>query len=167
MWLPQSSPLSLFKIQGDGCPSQEAASLQISSCMNCLGAGHSLKQCHSKRSCRDCGQRHHSILHVEVTPQVPQPTDTAAASSTGTQQAMVAKPDQVSLGNQLPEKTSLVWMCQVPLEKGGRNQLVQGIIDSGSTMSFVTEKVVQSLKLEKISRVTDVTGLGFSHEYTS
>ncbi len=105
-------------------------------CMNCLDAGHSLKQCRSKKSCRDCGQCHHSMLHVEVTPQVPQPTDTAAASSTGTQQFMVAT--QVSLGNQLPEKTSLVWMCQVLLEKGGRNQLVRGIIDSGSTMSFVT-----------------------------
>ncbi len=68
--------------------------------MNCLGAGYSLKQCRSKRSCRDCGQCHHSKLHAEVTPQVSQPTDTAVASSTGTQQAMVAKPDQVSLGNQ-------------------------------------------------------------------
>ena len=111
---PPIIPLLLLEIQGDG---RKQHLSKYPHCMNCLGAGHSLKQCHSKRSCRDCGQRHHSILHVEVTPQVPQPTDTAAASSTGTQQAMVAKPDQVSLGNQLQEKTSLVWMCQVILEK--------------------------------------------------
>ncbi len=34
-------------------------------------------------------------------------------------------------------------------------------------MSIVMEKVVQSLKLEKIPRVTDVTGLGASHARTS
>ncbi len=93
------------------------------------GTGDSLKQCHSKRSCPDCGQRQHSIFHVEGTPQVSQPADNAAASSTGTQQAVVAKPDQVSLDNQLLEKTSLVWMCQVLLEKGGHNQLGRVWVD--------------------------------------
>ena len=32
-------------------------------CTNCLGSDHLLKNCFSKRSCRTCGRKHHTLLH--------------------------------------------------------------------------------------------------------
>ncbi|KAG8239206.1 hypothetical protein J437_LFUL017309 [Ladona fulva] len=33
-------------------------------CFNCLGTSHSIKSCKSTQSCRKCGKRHHSLLHL-------------------------------------------------------------------------------------------------------
>ena len=32
-------------------------------CMNCLSYNHFCRDCPSRRSCKDCGARHHSLLH--------------------------------------------------------------------------------------------------------
>ena len=34
-------------------------------CYNCLRLGHRILECKSKISCRDCGKRHHTLLHLE------------------------------------------------------------------------------------------------------
>ena len=36
---------------------------QLKACTNCLGSDHLLKNCFSKRSCRTCGRKHHTLLH--------------------------------------------------------------------------------------------------------
>lgn len=33
-------------------------------CFNCMSAAHSLSECKSKFSCRTCGNKHHTLLHV-------------------------------------------------------------------------------------------------------
>ena len=35
---------------------------QIHLCLNCLNAGHTLDACRSKRTCRSCSQKHHTLL---------------------------------------------------------------------------------------------------------
>lgn len=34
-------------------------------CFNCLRPNHSLRNCQSKSTCRKCGLKHHSLLHIE------------------------------------------------------------------------------------------------------
>ncbi|XP_058128438.1 uncharacterized protein LOC131292348 [Anopheles ziemanni] len=36
-------------------------------CWNCLSNTHLAKDCKSDRSCRTCGERHHSLLHISST----------------------------------------------------------------------------------------------------
>ena len=44
-------------------------------CYNCLGIGHALTSCPSKRRCRHCEGRHHTLLHA-------QPADSTSSAST-------------------------------------------------------------------------------------
>ena len=46
-------------------------------------------------------------------------------------------------------------------------QAVRGIIDTGSTLSFLTRRVANNLKAEKIPQDTFITGLAHSHATTS
>lgn len=39
-------------------------------CMNCLHSGHTARQCQHPESCRHCGERHHSLLHLAFGPAV-------------------------------------------------------------------------------------------------
>ena len=34
-------------------------------CFNCLRPGHMVKKCPSTHNCKQCGKRHHSLLHVD------------------------------------------------------------------------------------------------------
>ncbi len=67
----------------------------------------------------------------------------------------------------IPDKTALVWSCQVLLETDGHAQLVRAIIDPGSTLSFLTNKVATALKAKRIPFATSIKGLAESHAATS
>ncbi|XP_046145347.1 uncharacterized protein LOC123988738 [Osmia bicornis bicornis] len=38
-------------------------------CVNCFSAKHAKEQCHSQRSCKECKQRHHTLLHFPIKPE--------------------------------------------------------------------------------------------------
>src|SRR6185369_7069435 len=41
-------------------------------CFNCLRSGHRISACKSTQTCRKCGQRHNTLLHLENN-QIPTP----------------------------------------------------------------------------------------------
>ena len=101
---------------------------------NCLSIYHFARNCPSRRSCKNCGGRHHSLLHHQHSPmhrtestteQQPAPTasNTHATPSSNT----VREEVRVILG-----------VCQVTVAHRGRLQKARALLDSGSHMSFVT-----------------------------
>ena len=50
-------------------------------------------------------------------------------------------------------------ICQVTVESRGRRQKAQALLDSGSHMSFMTNRLAQSLKVRKIHDPTQLTGI--------
>ena len=44
-------------------------------CSNCLSRGHSKESCQSKRTCRECSGRHHTLLHKPDNSSFPSTTD--------------------------------------------------------------------------------------------
>ena len=67
----------------------------------------------------------------------------------------------------IPNQTAIIQTCQVVLETGGRTYAARAMLDSGSTLSFITSKVATTLKAKKTPFVTSVTGLGETHAATS
>ena len=126
-------------------------------CLNCLKPGHFSKQCLSSNRCRKCQRPHHTLIHNDsresqsttVSPQIP-----SLASSAG---PIVCS--NTSTGSNL--SNTLLMTCQVRINApDGTSIKARALLDSGSTTSFVSERVVQSLELSRRSQCLTVSGIG-------
>ena len=105
----------------------------VRSCFNCLGSDHSVKTCPSKKGCRECGKRHHTLLH-RSNQQQPNPTDSQSNSS----DSNLAQDQKVTtMTTSIAGKTVLVRSCQVLVDVEGRTQIVRAMIDPGAAISFI------------------------------
>ena len=87
-------------------------------CLNCLGADHSIKQCRSKHSCRECRGRHHTLLHkLDHSSSARQQNYSSESTPPTTTTTLTA---------QVPDKTTLIWSCQVLLSSGETSLKGQG-----------------------------------------
>ncbi len=95
-------------------------------CMNCLKIGHFLKECKSPHHCRTCQKPHHTLLHVDAHES--NPSVVSSNISTG------------ALSD------TLLMTCQVLMKAlDGSKVKVRALIDSASSSSFVSERLVQNL----------------------
>lgn len=56
-------------------------------CYNCMSWGHSVQKCPSNVNCKECGARHHTLLHFEAAENPPQPTQKVNEGSTSSASA--------------------------------------------------------------------------------
>ncbi len=127
-------------------------------CMNCLKPGHFLKQCRSQYRCRVCQKPHHSLLHAEskgdrdpVPPAQPPGTRIPVHAATG------LKPN------------ALLMTCQVVVSSpDGTSIKARALLDSASSASFVSKRLVNSLRLPRSHHTTRISGIaGLSHKSQS
>nr|XP_029734580.1 uncharacterized protein LOC115269918 [Aedes albopictus] len=77
-------------------------------CFNCLGRGHTSKVC-SRGACRVCGQRHHSLLHINSTSeqQTPQSNKRSQQSTQNPQSSQTSSISQHRKPTQsIPQQSS-------------------------------------------------------------
>ena len=126
-------------------------------CLNCLKPGHFSKQCPSQNRCRRCQRPHHTLLHDDsmespsntVPPQVP--------PLTASTEPIVSS--NTSAGSNVPN--TLLMTCQVRIKApDGTFIKACALLDSGSTMSFISERIVQSCGLNRRSQCLTVSGIG-------
>ena len=130
-------------------------------CYNCLHPGHHSRTCSSRYACCECGGKHHTLLHKHrpsVQQSTLQATETASSPSDN--------PSVSTLTATLKNKMSVLCTFKAVLEVDRRVQAVRGILDSGSTLSFLTYRVANSLKAKKIPNVVDVSGINDSQSAT-
>ena len=78
-------------------------------CFNSLNDNHMVKQCHSRRSCRDYGGRHHTLLHIQSPAPQQQPQQSLPNQSPATQQPQQSKRHPSST----PYQIRLHYCCHV------------------------------------------------------
>ncbi|XP_074649052.1 uncharacterized protein LOC141904366 [Tubulanus polymorphus] len=93
-------------------------------CYNCMKMKHRARTCRSQASCRTCGKRHHSLLHTEQPPPV--------------KNAFVRNP--------VPGTVKLP-IVPVLLKANDCQLTTYALLDSGSTVSFCTESLIDRLKI--------------------
>jgi hypothetical protein len=103
-------------------------------CMNCLKAGHFLKQCKSSSRCRRCQKPHHTLLHIETSDESApsQVLDPASNSETVLVQSHAATSIKSSL---------LLMTCRVLVDApDGTFVEARALLDSASSASFISER---------------------------
>ncbi|XP_058449039.1 uncharacterized protein LOC131429000 [Malaya genurostris] len=145
---------------------------KIGSCFNCLQRGHRTNQCPSSSSCKKCGKRHHTQLHLEdVKSDVHQnqmKSESEAASKaclderqgrndvdtskTETISTLCAQVDSIQKQTLLSTAIIMVFDC------GGVLHPCRALLDSASQSHFITERFVNLLKLQKESVSFSVNG---------
>ena len=127
-------------------------------CLNCLRPGHFVNHCKSAHKCHECQKSHHTLLHLNSRPEdKPQSTPTAPSNH-----ATVVRP------------SSLLMTCQILVASPtGLSIKARALLDAGSSISFITDRLTKSLHLRRrpqsvtISGVAGITDSGSSHAVTS
>ena len=122
-------------------------------CFNCLKPGHFVSQCPSNQRCKKCQRRHYSLLHAEPKSgdgddKVPPHNNTPMHIS------HVARTDT-------SQKHILLMTCRVlVVTPDGLTTQARALLDSASSTSFVSERLVQRLRLPRLSQLAHIAGIG-------
>ena len=135
-------------------------------CINCLRPGHYVKNCKSLHKCRECQKPHHTLLHFDKTgtsATTTQSGDPPTGSSTPTLPSVSSHTATGLRSN------SLLMTCQLMVSSpNGLSIKARALLDSGSSVSFVSERVAKSLHLHRSQQFTTISGIaGLTHSSSS
>ena len=134
-------------------------------CINCLKAGHSVANCPSKFSCRQCNKKHHTMLHIERFNQSRrfEKANVSTADTPETQTTLTSTSHNASFKSDNEDTVALLGTCRLAVEgKDGRIFWVRALLDSGSETNFITERLAQQLQLPRRGSKTSIYNLGSS-----
>ena len=130
-------------------------------CMNCLRPGHFLKQCPSGQKCKKCSKPHHSWLHVDVESR--QRTQSPAAEKEKMTTIQTSHLSQTKQNCQ-----ALLMTCQIKVVgHDGMITQARALLDSASSVSFISERLAQHLRLPRRSHNIRISGIGGSAVHSS
>ena len=118
-------------------------------CLNCLRPGHFVKQCKSLHHCKTCQKPHHTLLHIDSAPAPsvsPKPDLKAPLVSSNTAANLT--------------RNSLLMTCRVLVRApDGSTVKARALLDSASSASFVSERLVKGLCLPRLHQNTTISGV--------
>ncbi|XP_012217595.2 uncharacterized protein [Linepithema humile] len=143
-------------------PSQRLETIkQAKRCINCLSAKHATPACPSKYSCRTCQAKHHSMLHSDSTASpIPKAAPTSATSPI---EKIEPAPVNALFSTLRITSRPSVLLATARVRIGspsGRYLVVRALLDQGSEVTFITERLVQSLRLRRIKTPISISAVG-------
>ncbi|XP_053956140.1 uncharacterized protein LOC128861784 [Anastrepha ludens] len=129
---------------------------RLSLCLNCLGKNHTSSNCPSNRRCQQCNVSHHTLLHrnneSDAIPNIRNNNTSGPKSENSNQVTMKAE----QIGGDVILATARIHLCN----SSGSSLIVRALLDSGSQLNFITEHIAQHLRLPRIKRSIEVSGIG-------
>ena len=129
---------------------------KFNACFNCLAENHNTKNCKSSGRCKQCNQKHNTLLHTEAQKQTH--VEVVSASHGTTHSA---------IGPKKPTSGLLTTAIIEVMGSNGSFQLCRAFLDAGSTSSFVTQSCATRLGLQKSKIKAEVVGLGSTFSGTA
>lgn len=141
-------------------------------CYGCFGSGHVSSGCRNRATCKECGRRHHTLLHIvkpnnqrpdskmTATPQTSSKKETPCEKSPP---ADSANSNLISVvNNSSSEPGNVITNCrivQVVLfhkENPLKTVNVYALLDDASDTTFVTTQVTRELNIEGVGTYLDL-----------
>ena len=124
--------------------------------MNCLKPGHFVKQCKSSHHCKICLKPHHSLLHTENRSDVERDTPASIPSSVDVVTSHTATTLRIN---------ALLMTCKLLIEApNGLMIEARGLLDSASSVTFISERIFQTLRIPCASCNARFAGIaGMTH----
>ena len=127
-------------------------------CINCLRPGHFVKDCRSLNRCKTCQKSHHTLLHVDSSTATR--SRSSNASNPPSKSPLITSNTATCLA-----QNSLLMTCRVLVEApDGSLVNARALLDSASSASFISERLVNSLCLPRLRQNTRISGVaGLTH----
>ncbi|XP_050293840.1 uncharacterized protein LOC126734311 [Anthonomus grandis grandis] len=134
---------------------------KLNLCVNCLNPSHTIENCCSNSTCRQCGLKHNTLLHSSSsdTPD-DQQHNRRDAPDAG---EAVAEPMTTLVGHTSGQGTTLSVLSTAKIrvcDSNGAMYVVRALLDAGSQSNFITDSLVNKLGLERHKINFDVMGVG-------
>ncbi len=153
------------QFQGETPNNRRRMLQRVRRCFSCFEEGHDTSTCPRNISCKECGNKHHSLLHGAKffkkkptirahTTQVETDSDTEEEEEPFTQTAY-----HVGIKSRVSLQTVPV-TCVNPLN--GKTALLNCMLDSGATASFISQKAAEELGLQGRAAMATIKGFNGS-----
>ncbi|XP_011881006.1 PREDICTED: uncharacterized protein LOC105569270, partial [Vollenhovia emeryi] len=133
-------------------------------CYNCLSAKHTVSECTSTFTCRMCQQKHHTLLHNDsvssssATQATDQSGGTAPSGDSSTASQVTAMTSTTVAADPMPV---LLATAEVTVRSRNRQtEAVRALIDQGSEVTFMSEKLAQLLRVTRTRTRTTISAVG-------
>lgn len=131
-------------------------------CFNCLKVGHFPTNCSSKSRCKFCKRAHHSLLHRDVNTRVQSVHETSAsenktsstqtngsAASDETNGDAAASVQTIHAPIETPPNVLLATAWVILRTNENRSFKVRALLDQGSSVSFISESLCQTMRTKR------------------
>lgn len=126
---------------------RRARTRSLGYCFNCLGSGHRAAACVVTGRCKDCGEAHHTLLHIGERAETSPPREVATAPTHATHR----------------QKLGRVWMATARVRHetaDGRTEIIRALIDPCSEVNLISESVAQRLRAPRVHSALELSGMG-------
>lgn len=130
--------------------SQERKGILLRSgrCFNCLKTNHKSRDCGSTRTCRHCNRKHHQSICERVYPAGSNPGNNTETSDKGSNSEAISSTNTSSVTKS--QRTILLQTAHALAfaEPSSPAVWVRILLDSGSQLSYITERLQHQLSLK-------------------
>ncbi|XP_041451284.1 uncharacterized protein LOC121404932 [Drosophila obscura] len=138
-------------------------------CFNCLSRSHQVKDCNSTNTCRLCKSRHHTLVHPEEIRTTPSVAVNTSADPNLRSPMHAAEVDPAVVSHHTLERGVLATsqailptILATIVDSWGDETTCRILMDTGSTITMVSESFIQRIGLSRTHARIPVVGLGAS-----
>ncbi|KAH8317326.1 hypothetical protein KR074_003821, partial [Drosophila pseudoananassae] len=123
-------------------------------CFNCLSRSHQVRDCKSSNTCRQCNAKHHTLVHPIEARSVPVAPAHSTVVDTNTAAVSHHSLERANNPALLPTVVANV------IDTWGNETSCRLLLDTGSTITMVSESFIQRIGIPRTHARISVVGLG-------
>jgi len=145
------------------CDQRRELAMKFRRCFNCLSAKHIRQKCPSKHTCRQCQQKHHTLLHDSFKDHNnnESPIESSSSSSDAKSENSATLNSHLLSKINFSKSRILLATAWIKLSSSnGRTDVVRALLDQSSVTTIITEPLAQRLRLARTRVSVSITGIG-------